>query len=134
MNEDVGFLKVAVSTASGALPVQNARVSIVGEDGRSITLFTNESGLTESVSLSAPPAASSQAAGSADPFSSYRVTVEKEGFYPHTTGQVPIFSGISARQPINLIGLAEYGSDTMVPESTDTVMRDPQVLHNGGRG
>ena len=98
-----------------------------------MVLFTDESGLTESVALAAPPAVTSQSAGDLNPFSSYRVTVDKEGFYQHITGWVPIFSGISARQPISLVGLAEYGADTLIPESADTVMRNPQVLDGGGR-
>ena len=133
MNGEKGYLKVVVSTADGALPIKNARVTIQGEDGSELVLFTDESGLTESVALSAPPPALSQTAGGTTPFTSYRVTVDKEGFYPHVTGWVPIFSGISARQPVNLIGLAEYGANTLVPEESDTVMRDPQVLNGGGR-
>lgn len=133
MNNEEGYLRVVVSTADGALPVSNARVTIRGEDGRELVLFTDESGLTERVPLSSPPSLSSQTAGSAQPFSSYRVTVDKEGFYPHVTGWVPIFSGVSARQPVSLVGLAEYGANTLVPEGSDTVMRDPQVLNGGGK-
>ena len=133
LNNEEGYLKVVVSTANGALPIENARVVIRGEDGRELVLFTNESGATEAVALSAPARSSSQSAGNQKPFSTYRVTVEKEGFYPHLTGIVPIFSGVSARQSINLIGLAEYGADTVIPESADTVMRDPQVLNGGGK-
>lgn len=134
MNGDTGYLRIFVSTAGGALPVENARVTIRGADGREAVLFTDESGLTESIALAAPPAATSQSAGGVDPFSSYRVTVDKDGFYSHVTGWVPIFSGVSARQPVNLIGLAEYGADSLIPESADTVMRDPQVLNGGGAG
>ena len=133
MNSEEGYLKVVVSTADGALPVKEARVVIRGEDGRELVLFTDESGETERVSLGAPARAVSQAAGGTNPFAVYRVTVDKEGFYPHLTGVVPIFSGVSARQNINLIGLAEYGSDTLIPESADTVPNDPQVLNGGGR-
>ena len=133
MYSEEGYLKVVVSTADGALPVADARVVIRGEDGREVVLFTNESGETERVALGAPARAGSQTAEGVDPFSVYRVTVDKAGFYPHLTGVVPIFSGVSARQNINLIGLAEYGSDTLIPESADTVPRDPQVLNGGGR-
>ena len=131
MNGEEGFLRVVVSTADGALPIENARVVIRGEDGRELVLFTNESGATESVPLPAPSVQGSKSPEGKDPFSVYRVSVDKEGFYSHLTGVVPIFSGVSARQPVNLIGLAEYGSDTLIPDSADTVMRDPQTLNGG---
>ena len=133
MNGEEGYLRVVVSTADGALPIENARVVIRGEDGRELVLFTDKSGATESVPLSAPAVQNSQSAEERNPFSVYRVTVDKEGFYSHLTGVVPIFSGVSARQPVNLIGLAEYGADTVIPELSDTVMRDPQALSGGGR-
>ena len=133
MNSEEGYLKVVVSTADGALPIKEARVVIRGEDGRELVLFTDESGAKESVALPAPSRSSSQSAGKKNPFAAYRVTVGKEGFYPHLTGVVPIFSGVSARQSVNLIGLAEYDSGTIIPESSDNVMRDPQVLNGGGK-
>ncbi len=133
MNSEEGYLKVVVSTADGALPVEAARVIIRGEDGRELVLFTDESGETERISLAAPARSGSQKAEGSNPFAVYRVTVDKEGFYPHLTRVVPIFSGVSARQNVNLVGLAEYGSDTLIPETADTVPRDPQVLNGGGR-
>ncbi len=132
--QNTGFLRVAVSTADGALPVGEARVRVTGEGGAEWVLWTDESGLTELLSLPAPPVVSSQSALAADPFATYRVEVEKEGFYKHTTLRVPIFSGITARQGVNLIGLAEFIGEGFSPrESTDTVTEDPQVLNNGRR-
>jgi hypothetical protein len=131
----MGFLRVAVTTAEGTIPVQNALVTIRGADGSEVVLVTDESGLTERIALSAPPAAASQSALSPDPFSVYSVTVDKDGFYRQFTEQVPIFTGISARQPINLIGLAEQGGAALaLTGSVDTVTEDPQVLNNGKGG
>jgi len=130
--ENMGYLRVAVTTAEGVIPVANARVTIRAQDGTETVLMTDESGLTTLLALQAPPAAASQNAFGKDPFASYSVAVEKEGFYKQTTAFVPIFAGITARQPINLIGLAEYIGESFVPtDSTDTVLTDPQVLSNG---
>lgn len=127
--KNVGYLKVAVKTAYGTLPVPDARVLVTGEDGTEILLTTDRSGLTERIALSAPLPENSMSARGEDPFTSYRVEVQKEGFYPQTTAWVPIFPGITSLQPILLIGLAEYESSTLTPsESTETVTENPQVL------
>ncbi|MBE6568277.1 MAG: hypothetical protein E7657_06435 [Ruminococcaceae bacterium] len=129
MAEHFGFLQVLVRTAGESLPVREATVLVEGE-GVTERLSTDRSGRTKQISLPAPPASNSLKAGSDAPFALYRVTVEKEGFYKQTTENVPVFAGVVSLQPITLIGLAEYGSDTLSPESsTDTVPSDPQTLN-----
>ena len=129
MSEHFGTLRVFVRTASGSLPVVGARVLIEGVMERE--LFTDQSGLTEQIPLPTVSREASMRVGEETPFASYRVRVEKEGFYPHTTENVPIFAGVESLQPVNLIGLAEYGSDALNPtSSTDTVKGNPQALDN----
>ena len=128
MAEQNGYLQVFVRTAGESLPVSGARVRIEGK-GISRALLTDRSGRTERIPLPAPPAADSLSAGGRSPFASFRVTVEKEGFYTQVTENVPVFAGVGSLQPITLIGLAEYGSATLTPsDSTRTVPHDPQVL------
>lgn len=132
--QSTGFLRIVASSAEGALPVKGAKVTVTAENGGEWVLFTDESGLTSLLELPAPPAFSSQNAFEKDPYASYRVTVEKDGFYKQTTERVPIFAGITARQPISLIGLAEFLGESFSPEeSTDTVKKEPQALLNGRR-
>ena len=129
MAESSGFLQVFVRTADGSLPVPAARVRIYG-NGTDRTEYTDRSGKTPWVSLPAPAAALSLSAENRAPFALYSVRVEKEGFYTQTTEKVPVFDGISSLQPVHLIGLAEYGSENLVPESSvDTVRDDPQALN-----
>ena len=129
MAEHFGFLQVLVRTAGESLPIRGASVLIEGDTvARSLT--TDKSGRTEQIPLPAPPASNSLKAGQAAPFALYRVTVEKEGFYRQVTENVPVFSGVVSLQPVTLIGLAEFESESLVPESsTDTVPRDPQALN-----
>lgn len=129
MAENHGYLQVFVRTATGSLPVEGAAVTVTG-NGEARSLLTDRSGKTEVIPLPAPDVKGSLRAEGQNPFSLYRVQVEKEGFYPQTTENVPIFAGISSLQPILLIGLAEYGSESLYPQSsTDTVKDDPQALH-----
>ena len=132
MAEHYGFLQVLVRTARDSLPIPSAEVLI---ESPTLTrgLITDESGRTDAIPLPAPAPQGSLSADGKDPFALYRVTVKKEGFYTQLTENVPVFAGITSLQPITLIGRAEYGSDTLVPQSsTSTVGRDPQVLHQGG--
>ena len=129
MAEHSGILQVLVRTAKESLPVKGAEVLV---EGGTVTrrLLTDESGRTEQIPLPAPPASNSLSAGSTAPFALYRVTVTKEGFYKQVTENVPVFAGVVSLQPITMIGLAEYESKTLFPESsTDTVPRDPQALN-----
>lgn len=132
MAEHYGFLQVLVRTARDALPIEAAEV-LVESPTLSRGLLTDRSGRTEALPLPAPSASGSLSADGRDPFALYRVTVKKEGFYPHVTENVPVFAGITSLQPVTLIGRAAYGSDTLIPESSvDTVGSDPQVLNQGG--
>ena len=132
MAEHYGFLQVFVRTARDSLPVTSAEV-LVESPTLSRGLITDRSGRTEIIPLPTPSASGSLSADGKDPFALYRVTVKKEGFYPQTTENVPVFAGITSLQPITLIGRAEYESADLVPKSSvDTVGSDPQALHQGG--
>lgn len=129
MAESQGFFKAVVRTADGIIPIENARVTIEGE-GEKYELLTDRSGITPTLSLPAPPAANSQSALQASPFATYRVVTRKEGYYTQITENAPVFEGVVSVQPIVLIGLSEFESQTLSPVSdTDTVKGDPQALN-----
>ncbi len=130
MEQSFGFLRAVVRTAEGLIPVENATVTVEGE-GESHVLLTDKSGMTSLLRLPAPPVAGSQTAMQANPFAIYRVTTRKDGYYEQITENAPVFAGVVSVQPINMIGLSEYESNTLRPlSSTDTVTKDPQALHN----
>ena len=108
-----GFLIVKVSTASGAIPVENVTVIIQGieEENKEIlkSMLTNRSGLTGKVSLPAPSRELSEAPSpSSKPYSTYNIDVYKEGYYPQHYSGVPIFEGITAVQNARIIPIAEF--------------------------
>jgi hypothetical protein len=108
-----GFLIVKVSTASGAIPVENVTVIIQGieEENKEIlkSMLTNRSGLTGKVSLPAPSRELSEAPyPSSKPYSTYNIDVYKEGYYPQHYSGVPIFEGITAVQNARIIPIAEF--------------------------
>lgn len=117
-----GFLIVKVSTASGAIPVEDVTVVLQGNEPENsdvlISLITDRDGLTRKVALPAPARSLSGAPDPASkPYSSYNIDVYKEGYYPQHYNRVPIFDGIVAVQNAAIIPLSEF--DGQSPYYTD---------------
>lgn len=120
----VGFLLVQVFSARGVLPVEGATVTVSGtENGKPVlyhTVFTDRSGLSPLMSLPAVSAQLSMKPGAYQPYTTYTVRVQKDGFYPVENTRVPIYEGIVARQPVNLVPLPENqreGEPQIFPEN-----------------
>ena len=121
--DSVGFLQVWATSARGVFPVENATVTVSGvENGVPIlyrTVFTDESGLTPLMALPTVSAQLSMRPGNVQPFTLYTVQIEKDGFFPVENTGVPIYEGIIARQPVNLVPLPEdhrQGATQVFPE------------------
>lgn len=116
---DVGYLIVNVSTARGAIPLSGATVAVMydEEDNTSVftVLVTGSNGKTEKIELPAPPRSLSETPGNSKPYATYTISVEKEGYYTVTDNSVPVFSGITSIQPVEMLPLAEYNSDKVYP-------------------
>ncbi|MCL2054668.1 MAG: hypothetical protein FWG90_09605 [Oscillospiraceae bacterium] len=107
-----GILQVEVTSAGGALPVEGASVVVKrrSADGDYFVSFkfTDDSGKTEDIPLSAPPPELSLRPETADvSFSVYLVSVYKKGFYPIIDLDVPIFATVKSIQPVNFIPAAK---------------------------
>ena len=110
-DENVGYFKVNVTTADGALPVQGARVTVssVEENGdRKVwgVMLTDRAGTTRELELPAPSLRESFDADSGSPsraYSYYQVEVDAEGYYPASYVNVALFPGIVTIQNARLI-------------------------------
>lgn len=105
---EAGYLTVRVSTAGGAIPLESASVNIRGGDIESSdvlhALTTNSDGLTPTVTLPAPPRASSETPqSSVPPYSVYSIDVFAKGYSPAFFYNVPVFAGIKSIQPAVLL-------------------------------
>ncbi len=108
-----GYLKVEVSTASRAVPVRDATVTITenvnGMSALIAMIVTDENGETPIIPLSAPARSFSEAPDPSErPYSEYNVGVYKQGFYTIPQLTVPIFDGVKSIQPISMIPLSEF--------------------------
>jgi len=108
-----GYLKVEVSTASRAVPVRDATVTITenvnGMSALIAMIVTDENGETPIIPLSAPARSFSESPDPSErPYSEYNVGVYKQGFYTIPQLTVPIFDGVKSIQPISMIPLSEF--------------------------
>ncbi len=128
-----GSLIVQVTTAGGAFPVQGAAVTVraTGEGGMPFlqTVYTDGSGRTPILELDTPPASSSLSPGIRNPYATYDIRVEREGFFVHENRNAPVFSGIYSIQNVDLIPLSPYGGDRPPAGSTD--FSSEQSLNGG---
>lgn len=108
-----GYAIVRATTASTAIPIEDALVLIRGSEIENqdimYSLNTDRDGLSRRVSLPAPLKNNSQSSGIEKPFAVYTIEVYKEGYYPQFYQNVPIFDSITAVQPAQMIPISENG-------------------------
>ena len=122
--QSFGYLTVRAYTAGEALPVEGATVTVSDGGDRlineEIVRLTGRSGQIEPLALPAPPIEDSQSPSATRPYAVYDLTVTHPNFYTFRASGVPVFSGITSLQPINMIPLTNY----------DTYKREPKDLTN----
>ena len=110
-NESFGYLLVKVSTARGAIPLENAYVSVRGTTAESSSIIyslrTDSSGLTPRITLPTPPKSLSQAPNNSTPFSLWDIDVFSDGFITAHYMSVPVYPEITSIQAADLIPLPE---------------------------
>ena len=122
-----GYLVVRVTTASEAIPLEGATVTVYGNqpDFSSVIarLQTGNDGLTPKIALVTPPRSLSEEPNSVRiPYATYNITVDKEGYSPTEMYGVPIFDGITSVQPADMIPLPQNGyPDAFAPYSGSVV-------------
>ena len=109
--ESLGYLKVKVSTARGAIPLENATVRVraegAGNTGAIYSLETDSSGITDILPLPAPPRALSQEPNGSVPYSLWEISVFCDGFISAIFSGVPVYAGITSIQNANLVPIPE---------------------------
>ena len=129
-----GYLVVRVTTASEALPLEGAVVTVYGNqpDFSSVIarLQTGIDGLTPKIALSAPPRSLSESPESPrPPFATYNITVDKSGYSSLETYRVPIFDGITSVQPADMIPLPKNGYPDSFSPYSQTVI-EGEAIHD----
>ncbi len=122
-----GYLIVHATTARGAIPLEGVQITVrsyepefnVNRGEVLQTLITGRDGNTERISLPAPPAPESQVSGNRQPFAIYNLEARREGYRGQNYFALPIFEGITAVQPVDMIPLSENGKNELLRPSAD---------------
>lgn len=123
-----GYLVVAVTTKTGALPLEGALVTVSAPVDGQMTLYrvarTDSSGRTPQLELPAPVPAESLRPDQPTPYSSYTVTVDRDGFQSVSDLGVSIFPGVTATLPVwmepGAAELPQVQENDFPPEVLDT--------------
>ncbi len=117
MSEFEGGLKVRVFGGSIAEPINKAQVRITDTEGNELySVFTNSSGETELLTLSAPDPEFSETETSNTPYSVYNAEITADGYRPLTIEGVQIFPNVISLQPAPLMRGTSDG-DTIVVQA-----------------
>ncbi len=109
-----GYLRFLVRTASGAIPLEGALVTIRerGEGGDAIISFlTDQSGSVPLIALPAPPRLSANTPSDIKPYASYDAEVSMPGYYSNLYSGIVIFDSITSVQTADLVPLPEDGTN-----------------------
>ena len=131
--KDSAVLRVVVTTALGALPLEDASVTVstaADESGERTLLYsvrTGPGGMTPPLTLPTPPRSNSMTPDGGLPYAVYTVEVTHPGYTPVTALHVTMFSGVPAVLPVPLTPLPENQSST---RADLTATGEPQVLYH----
>ena len=106
--DDFGTLRVRATSASGAIPISDAIIHIMGadEENRDFarSLITDKDGITPKIDLPTPKKSYSLTPEEEEiPYALYDVEAVADGYYTKRIIGIAIFSGINAILPLNMI-------------------------------
>ena len=105
-----GYIITEVRSRGEALPIVGAVVTVSGYENGAFKVLnvqlTDSSGSTEPFEIETPPKSESLVPDSPEPpFAIINIEIDKEGFLTQIFAEVPVFSGITTIQPVQLIPL-----------------------------
>ncbi|EJQ93793.1 SpoIID/LytB domain-containing protein (plasmid) [Bacillus mycoides] len=112
-----GKLVVSVYEMNTDKPIKGARVFIRKQDESSqviATLQTNDIGLTNVISLSAPPKEYASDPSGPKPYSEYILTIEAPNYGVKVIRGVQIFAGTTAKQRVEMIPVNRTGEQRSI--------------------
>ncbi len=126
-DQNYGYLVVNASTASDAIPIVGAVVTVSqltdGRDVPFVILQTDVDGRTDKIQLPTPPPGNSLTPNPTGPsYALYNIEITKDGYYSSNSLNVPVFAGVTSIQPIRLIPVISgytLQGDRVIPNVTE---------------
>lgn len=105
----VGYIQAKVFTSRAQLPVEDAAVSVVDDQGRLLGLrTTNSSGLTTPIRITVPDLSESQSPGAAEPpFAVVNLYARAEDYEQVLARNIQVFADTVTLQELQMVPLAE---------------------------
>ncbi len=124
---EVGYINVGVFTASGALPVPDAVVTLyhtyeTGEEHVLYHLVTDESGIIPTMEVPVEFQGADQQ--TEHYYSTYNLRIQADGYYPYNLLDIQVFPDIATNYRINMIPAAQGGVPNS-PEQTFVIPKRP---------
>ena len=117
----IGYIQVRAYTSRAQLPVEDAAVSVVDDQGRLLGLrTTNSSGLTTPIRLEVPDRSMSQSPGSAKPFVTVNLYARAEDYEQVLVRGVQVFADTVTTQELQFVPLSELPGSWKQVEVFDT--------------
>ena len=104
----VGYIQAKAYTSRAKLPLEDAAISVVDEEGRLLGLRTTDSsGVTTPIRLTVPDRAESQSPGTGKPFVTVNLYARAEGYEQVLARGVQVFADTVTTQELQFIPLSE---------------------------
>ena len=116
-----GYIQAKAYTSRAQLPVEDAAVSVIDQEGRLLGLRTTDSsGLTTPIRLSVPDPAQSQSPGNSKPFVTVDLYARAEDYEQVLVRGVQVFPDTVTTQELQFIPLSELPASWNQVEVFDT--------------
>ena len=117
----IGYLQVKAYTSRARIPIEDAAISVVDEEGRLLGLrLTDDSGLTTPIRITVPDKANSQTPGGGAAFLPVNLYARAEDYEQILVRVVQVFADTTTLQELAMIPLAELPGSWNQTEVFDT--------------
>lgn len=117
----IGYIQAKAYTSRAKLPLEDAAVSVIDENGRLLGLrTTNSSGLTTPIRLEVPDRAASQSPGDGKPFVTVNLYARAEDYEQVLVRGVQVFADTVTTQELQFVPLSELPGSWKQVEVFDT--------------
>ena len=117
----IGYIQAKAYTSRAKLPLEDAAVSVIDENGRLLGLrTTNSSGLTTPIRLEVPDRAASQSPGDEKPFVTVNLYARAEDYEQVLVRGVQVFADTVTTQELQFVPLSELPGSWKQVEVFDT--------------
>ena len=117
----IGYIQAKAFTSRAKLPLEDAAVSVVDDNGKLLGLRTTDSsGLTTPIRISVPDRSESQSPGAVKPFVTVNLSARAEDYEQLLVRGIQVFADVVTLQELQFIPLSELPSSRNRVDIFDT--------------